>query len=183
MQRFPNVTVVDHPLVQHKLSLMRNKETSTANFRRLLREVALLIGYEITRDLPLETRAIETPVGPTQAPFIEGKKLVIAPVLRAMQGQGTEPVLHALLDTPQQPKAGLRYFLRATFHLDDDGRLHARALPQQQPFRIRPFAQADGWIVLGEDAGDCEAGRVVQVASLGPGDALRIQAFDGKGSP
>jgi uracil phosphoribosyltransferase len=86
MQQFPNVTVVDHPLVQHKLSLMRNKETSTANFRRLLREVALLIGYEITRDLPLETRGIETPVGPTQAPFIEGKKLVIAPVLRAGLG-------------------------------------------------------------------------------------------------
>lgn len=86
MQKFPNVTVVDHPLVQHKLSLMRNKETSTANFRRLLREVALLIGYEITRELPLAKLAIETPVGPTEAPFIEGKKLVVVPILRAGLG-------------------------------------------------------------------------------------------------
>ncbi len=86
MQQFPSVTVVDHPLVQHKLSLMRNKETSTANFRRLLREVALLIGYEITRDLPLEKLTIETPIGPTEAPFIEGKKLVVVPILRAGLG-------------------------------------------------------------------------------------------------
>jgi uracil phosphoribosyltransferase len=86
MQKFPNVTVVDHPLVQHKLSLMRNKETSTANFRRLLREVALLIGYEITRELPLEHLPIDTPVGPTEAPFIEGKKLVVVPILRAGLG-------------------------------------------------------------------------------------------------
>jgi len=82
----PNVTVVSHPLVQHKLSLMRDAETSSPNFRRLLREVALLLGYEVTRDLPLARRRIETPVAPMDAPFIEGKKLVIVPILRAGLG-------------------------------------------------------------------------------------------------
>jgi len=130
------------------------------------------------RDGPLVIALPGTPMA-----VAAGLRFFIAPVLRAMQGQGAEPTLHALLDTPQQPKAGLRHFLRATFHLDGEGRLHARALPQQQPFRIAPFAQADGWIVLGEDAGDCAAGRVVQVASLDPGDALRIQSFDEKGPP
>ena len=106
-----------------------------------------------------------------------GLRFFIAPVLRAMHGLGAETPLHAVLDTPQQPKPGLRHFLRATFHLGDDGRLHARALPQQQPFRIRPFAQADGWIVLDEDAGVCEAGRVVRIASLDAGAALSLQAM------
>ena len=80
------VTVVDHPLVQHKLSLMRNKETSTAQFRRLLREISTLLCYEVTRDLPLETVRIETPVEPTEAVRLAGKKLVLAPILRAGVG-------------------------------------------------------------------------------------------------
>lgn len=106
-----------------------------------------------------------------------GLRFFVAPVLRTMLGQGAEPVLHALLDTPQQPKAGLRHFLRATFALDADGRLHARVMPQQQPFRILPFTQADGWVVLDEDAGDCAAGRIVQVASLDAGTALPLHPF------
>jgi molybdopterin molybdotransferase len=101
-----------------------------------------------------------------------GLRFFVAPVLRAMLGQGAEPDLRAVLDTPQQPKPGLRHFLRATFHLDGDGRLHARVLPQQQPFRILPFACADGWVMLDEDAGDCAAGRVVPIASLDPGAGL-----------
>ena len=80
------VTVVDHPLVQHKLSLMRNKETSTAQFRRLLREISTLLCYEVTRDLPLETVRIETPVEATDAVRLAGKKLVLAPILRAGVG-------------------------------------------------------------------------------------------------
>ena len=78
-----NVTVIDHPLVQHKLSLMRRKETDTARFRLLLREISLLLGYEVTRDFALETRAIETPLAPMQAPFLAGKKLVLISILRA----------------------------------------------------------------------------------------------------
>lgn len=80
------VTVIDHPLVQHKLSLMRNKDTSTAQFRRLLREISTLLCYEVTRDLPLETIQIETPVEPTEAVRLAGKKLVLAPILRAGMG-------------------------------------------------------------------------------------------------
>ena len=80
------VTVVDHPLVKHKLSIMRNKETSTASFRRLLREISLLLCYEVTRNLELTTTRIETPLEAMDAPTLEGKKLVFASVLRAGNG-------------------------------------------------------------------------------------------------
>ncbi len=83
---FANLRVIDHPLVAHKLSLMRDAGTSSKGFRELLREIALLLGYEVLRDLPTEIRAIETPLGPTDAPFIAGKKLVFVPVLRAGLG-------------------------------------------------------------------------------------------------
>ncbi len=84
--KIDGVTVIDHPLVQHKLTLMRNKDTSTAQFRRLLREISTLLCYEVTRDLPLETVQIETPVESMQAPRLAGKKLVLAPILRAGVG-------------------------------------------------------------------------------------------------
>lgn len=80
---FPNLYVLDHPLIQHKLSHMRDRQRSTMQFRQLLREIALLMGYEITRDLPLTTERIETPMAPMDAPVIEGKKLAIVPILRA----------------------------------------------------------------------------------------------------
>ena len=78
--------VVGHPLVQHKLTLMRRKETSTQQFRQLLDEIALLLAYEVTRDFPLSTMRIETPVAPMDAPVIEGKKLVVISILRAGEG-------------------------------------------------------------------------------------------------
>ena len=84
--KMDGVTVVDHPLVAHKLSIMRAKETSTARFRQLLREISTLLCYEVTRDLPLEPYAVETPVGPTTGQKIEGKKLVFVPILRAGLG-------------------------------------------------------------------------------------------------
>ncbi|MDH4991070.1 uracil phosphoribosyltransferase [Aquamicrobium lusatiense] len=87
------VTVIDHPLVQHKLTIMRDKNTSTAGFRRLLREISLLLGYEVTRDLQLTTTTIETPIEEMEAPVLEGKKLVFASVLRAGNG-----LLEGLLD-------------------------------------------------------------------------------------
>ncbi len=80
------VTVVGHPLVQHKLTLMRDKDTSTAAFRQLLREISTLLCYEVTRDLPLEPVEIETPVQRTTAHRLAGKKLVFAPVLRSGMG-------------------------------------------------------------------------------------------------
>lgn len=78
--------IIEHPLVQHKLSIMRNKETSTIQFRDLLKEIAMLMGYEITRDFPLEYEEIETPLMKMNAPKISGKKVVIAPILRAGLG-------------------------------------------------------------------------------------------------
>jgi len=81
--RFPNLFILDHPLIQHKLSHMRDKTASTRSFRALLRELTLLMGYELTRDLPLTHERIETPLEAMDAPVIAGKKLVIVPVLRA----------------------------------------------------------------------------------------------------
>ncbi|MEE1167632.1 MAG: uracil phosphoribosyltransferase [Alistipes sp.] len=78
--------IIDHPLVQHKLSLMRRKETSTMKFRQLLQEISLFMGYEVTRDLPLTYEEIETPLQKMMAPKISGKKVVIAPILRAGLG-------------------------------------------------------------------------------------------------
>jgi len=80
------LTIVSHPLVQHKLSLLRDKNTSTQLFRDVVRETAMLLAYEATRDLPTALRRIETPVATTEAPKIAGKKLVIAPILRAGLG-------------------------------------------------------------------------------------------------
>ena len=81
-----HVTLVDHPLVQHKLSIMRDKETSTGQFRQLLREISQFLAYEITRELPLEKQAIETPMGLMDAPMLRGKKLALISILRAGNG-------------------------------------------------------------------------------------------------
>ncbi|EIE52769.1 uracil phosphoribosyltransferase [Salipiger aestuarii] len=81
-----HLTVVDHPLVQHKLTLMREKDTSTASFRQLLREISLLLAYEVTHELPVTTKRIETPMCEMDAPVIEGKKLVLVSILRAGNG-------------------------------------------------------------------------------------------------
>ena len=80
------LTVVDHPLVQHKLTLMRNNSTPTNQFRQLLREISHLIAYEVTRNLPLENRTIETPMTTMQAPVLAGKKLALVSILRAGNG-------------------------------------------------------------------------------------------------
>ena len=81
-----HVTHVTHPLVQHKLTLMRQKDTSTAVFRQLLREISQLLAYEVTRGLPMTTRRIETPMEPMDAPVIDGKKLALVSILRAGNG-------------------------------------------------------------------------------------------------
>lgn len=78
--------IIDHPLIQHKLSIMREKETGSKDFRELLREIAMLMGYEITRELPLEEEEIETPICRAKAKKISGKKLAIVPILRAGLG-------------------------------------------------------------------------------------------------
>jgi len=81
-----HLTVVNHPLVQHKLTLMRDKDTSTNSFRQLLREISLLLAYEITRELEMTTRTIQTPLCEMEAPILEGKKLALVSILRAGNG-------------------------------------------------------------------------------------------------
>lgn len=80
------VTEIRHPLIQHKLTLMRDKETSVADFRRLLREISMLMAYEVTRDLPVTMQEIETPITKMQAPVLAGKKLCLVSILRAGSG-------------------------------------------------------------------------------------------------
>lgn len=85
-QKYKNVHVIDHPLIQHKLTIMRDKNTSSYDFRNLIREVSMLMGYEVLRDLPLEEVEIETPLEKMKAKVLAGKKLCIVPILRAGTG-------------------------------------------------------------------------------------------------
>ncbi len=96
-----NLTVVDHPLVQHKLTLMREKDTPTAVFRQLLHEISTLLAYEATKDLATEPRNIETPVAPTEAPVLAGKKLCLVSILRAGNG-----ILEGMLDLVPLARVG-----------------------------------------------------------------------------
>ena len=96
-----HLTVVDHPLVQHKLTLMRDKATSTADFRRLLHEITQLLAYEITRELPLTETTIETPMETVQSPILAGKKLALVSILRAGNG-----MLDGVLDLVPSARVG-----------------------------------------------------------------------------
>lgn len=91
----PQVHVIDHPLVQHKLTLLRQKDRSTSSFRSLLSEISMLLGYELTRDLALVYEEIETPLAKMRAPLLEGKKIVLINILRAGTGM-IEGMLHIL---------------------------------------------------------------------------------------
>ena len=95
------VTVVDHPLIQHKLSLMRHRDTGAARFRALLREISLLLGYEVTRDLALEMQPVETPLATMEAPILSGGKPVLISVLRAGNG-----LLDGMLDLLPSARVG-----------------------------------------------------------------------------
>jgi uracil phosphoribosyltransferase len=95
------VTVVDHPLVLHKLTLMRDKHTPSAVFRQLLREISLLLAYEVARDLPITTQTIETPLAEMEAPILKGKKLVVVSILRAGNG-----LLEGMLDLMPSARVG-----------------------------------------------------------------------------
>lgn len=96
-----HLTIVDHPLVQHKLSLMREKETSTAVFRQLLREISTLLAYEVTRGLPMTTRKISTPMTEMDAPVLDGRKLALVSILRAGNG-----LLDGMLDLIPSARVG-----------------------------------------------------------------------------
>ena len=96
-----SLVVVDHPLVLHKLTLMRDKSTPSAVFRQLLREISQMLAYEVTRDLPMTTHSIETPVAAMEAPILKGKKLVIVSILRAGNG-----LLEGMLDLLPSARIG-----------------------------------------------------------------------------
>ena len=122
-----NVTVVAHPLIQHKLTIMRDKETSIAGFRRLLREIAHLMCYEVTRDLELEMIPIETPLEKMESPALKGKKLVFASILRAGNGllEGmldlvpAARVAHIGIYRDHETLQPVEYYFKAPSHLDD----------------------------------------------------------------
>lgn len=96
------VNIIDHPLIQHKLTIMRKRETSSADFRKLLEEITMLMGYEATRDLPLEDVEIETPIQKTVGKRLTGKKIAIVPVLRAGFG-----MVQGLLDLIPSARIGV----------------------------------------------------------------------------
>lgn len=100
-----NVTIFDHPLIQHKLSILRNKNTSSKDFRALVHEISMLMCYEATRDLPLEDVEIETPICKTTAKHISGKKLAIVPILRA--GLGMVEAISSLIPSARIGHIGL----------------------------------------------------------------------------
>ena len=102
---FANLHIVDHPLIQHKLTLMRDVACNKVMFSSLLREIALLMGYELTKSLPMTTREIETPVAPMEAPVIKGKKPVIVPILRA--GLGMSNALEEIMPAARVGHIGL----------------------------------------------------------------------------
>ena len=122
-----NLVVVDHPLVQHKLTLMREQGRSTSEFRQLLREISQLLAYEITRDLPLTTKSIETPLTAMDAPILDGKKLALVSILRAGNG-----LLDGVLDLIPAARVGfvglyrdeetlqpVQYYLKLPGQLDE----------------------------------------------------------------
>lgn len=104
-QSYENVTVFQHPLIQHKISMLRSKETGTNEFRKLVEEIATLMGYEALRDLPLEDVEIETPIETCMSPMISGKKLAVVPILRA--GLGMVNGILALVPTAKVGHVGL----------------------------------------------------------------------------
>ena len=122
-----NLTVVDHPLIAHKLTLMRDKNAPSAVFRQLLREISLLLGYEVLRDLPLTTKSIETPVEAMEAPILKGRKLALVSILRAGNG-----LLDGMLDLVPGARVGhiglyrdartlqpVEYFLKLPDHMSE----------------------------------------------------------------
>src|ERR1700731_2490311 len=122
-----SLTVVEHPLVQHKLSLMRDRDTSTAEFRRLLREISLLLAYEATREFPVAAAEIDTPLERASFPLLAGKKLCLVSILRAGNG-----ILDGMLDLLPSARVGhigiyrdprtlqaIEYYLKLPYDLAD----------------------------------------------------------------
>jgi uracil phosphoribosyltransferase len=140
--RFPNLIILDHPLIQHKLTHMRDRHTSTRTFRELLREITLLMGYEITRDLPMTTRRVHTPLVEVDAPVIAGKKLAIVPVLRA--GVGMSDGLLELIPSARVGHIGV--------YRDDHSHKPVEYLVKLPDLEDRTFILCDPMVATGNSA-------------------------------
>jgi len=140
---FKNLHVVDHPLIQHKLTHMRNKKTSTKTFRALLKEISLLMGYEITQDLPMTTEVIDTPmVTMDDAPILEGRKIAVVPILRA--GQGMSDGLLELMPSARVGHVGL--------YRDPETKLPVEYLVKLPQVEGRTFIMCDPMLATGHSA-------------------------------
>lgn len=133
MHGFPNLTVVEHPLIQHKLTVLRSKDTSKKIFRELVDEISMLMGYEVTKDLPLEPIEIETPLERTVGYMVSGKKLTLVPVLRA--GLGMVEGMLRLMPSVRVGHIGLY-------------REHDTLQPVEYYFKIPPEPEARDFLVL-----------------------------------
>jgi uracil phosphoribosyltransferase len=133
MHSFPNLTVIDHPLIRHKLAVLRARDTSKKTFRALVDEIAMLMGYEVTKDLPLETVEIDTPLERTSAEMVSGKKLTLVPILRA--GLGMVEGMLRLMPSVRVGHIGL-YRNEETLQ------------PVDYYFKIPPRAESRDFIVL-----------------------------------
>jgi len=159
--RFPRLHIVDHPLVQHKLSLMRDKRTSTRDFRELLSELALLMGYELTRDFPVALEEVETPVAHCWSPMLTGKKCVIVPVLRA--GLGMSDALLTLMPSARVGHIGL--------YRDENHRPVEYLVKLPAQLDGRTFIVVDPMVATGAHAVDVLKKRGV------PGESIRFMAL------
>ena len=130
---FPNLTVVEHPLIKHKLAVLRDRHTSKKTFRELVDEISMLMGYEVTKDLPLEPTEIETPLERTTAYVVSGKKLTLVPILRA--GLGMVEGMLRLMPSVRVGHIGLY-------------REHDTLRPVSYYFKIPPEPEARDFIVL-----------------------------------
>ena len=142
VEEFPNLFILDHPLIQHKLTHMRNATTSTRTFRQLLREIALLMGYEVTRNLPLTSERIRTPMTEMEAPVIAGKKLAIVPILRA--GAGMADGLLELVPGARVGHVGL--------YRDPDTKMPHEYLVKLPEVEGRTFILVDPMLATGNSA-------------------------------
>ena len=162
--RFPRLHIVDHPLVQHKLSLMRDKRTSTRDFRELLSELALLMGYELTRDFPVALEEFETPVAHCWSPMLTGKKCVIVPVLRA--GLGMSDALLTLMPSARVGHIGL--------YRDENHRPVEYLVKLPAQLESRTFIVVDPMVATGYSA--AHAVDVLKKRGV-PGESIRFMAL------
>ncbi|MGH7501574.1 MAG: uracil phosphoribosyltransferase [Longimicrobiales bacterium] len=133
LRAFPNLTLIEHPLIQHKLTVLRRRDTSKKTFRELVDEITMLMGYEVTKDLPLEAVEIQTPLEKTTGVMVSGKKLALIPVLRA--GLGMVEGMLRLMPSVRVGHVGLY-------------RDHDSLLPVSYYFKIPPDPDARDFIVL-----------------------------------